>query len=134
MKLNEVKVQWKVPDFEHEYNEVLAQPEIKKHFKSKRDWITKAMAGDRALLTPAQVDALQNHTPAKEDWETLDTDKRDRVHALFSKGSVELPIILYDTEQRIMHLLSGNTRLNYARNHGFPCAVWVINVTGLQEQ
>lgn len=127
----EKSIQWVPPDFENEYDEVIHQ-NLKAYFKTKSGWLKVAETGKKTALSKSQIDNLQNHTPEKNNWSELEDDKKDRVIELFSKGIVEMPIVLNDTKHNIFYLLAGNTRLNYSNHHGFGRIVWLIQAPDLE--
>jgi hypothetical protein len=129
MKLLEIKstVRYIKPDLDDEYDEVLYRPELRSYFKDKKSWLKVARTGKETTLSGSDLNRLVNHDP---EFKNLEKVKTERVASLFSKGTVELPIVLKD--DKFLHLLAGNTRLAYAREHKYPLKVWMINAPDLE--
>lgn len=119
-------VNWIVPEFKNEWEEALQLHNSVK----KLEWLRIVRKGSVEKIKSYQLRDLDNHTPYEEDWESLDFEKRKRVSKSFLLDApIELPIVYHDGEGWL-RLLSGNTRLNYARNNGYKLRVWLVNVEG----
>lgn len=129
MKLVEIKsANFVPPNFEDEFNEVEYQPEAKNYFKTKERWLEVAKTGKPHTLSKSQLLVLNNHD---DDFKNLLGAKQDRVKAIFTLGNVEMPIVLKDDD--FLYLLAGNTRLAFARKHGYAPVVWLIDTPDLLE-
>ena len=127
MKLIELienqSITWIKPDFEYEWK---AEAD---HLKlwTKSEFLTLMQTGKLVSISTNKID---NFTPSKQDWETLDSLKRKRVKFLFASDKVEAPIILFFKNKK--YLLSGNTRLNYAMNNGYDSKAWMVEFSKIQ--
>lgn len=130
MKLIELAtpIQFTKPNFDYEYNEVEHQREVLNYFKSKKNWLTAAEKGKPFSLTKRVWDMLDNHD---DELENLEDDKIMRAQSMVSKGEVEMPIVLFDSEYDRYHLLAGNTRLAILKKNKLKPTVWLIKTPGL---
>lgn len=116
-------MQYKFPDFGHEYLEALRYREFERIGKDA--WIE--LAKENGFITDYSKikDVLSN---VDLDFELLDPEKKERFEKHFATGVLELPIAVKfsDTDY---DLLGGNTRTAGMIKNGIDPKLWVVDMT-----
>lgn len=116
-------MQYKFPDFGHEYLEALRYREFERIGKSA--WVD--LAKDNGYITDYSKikDVLSN---VDLEFELLDPEKKERFEKHFTTGVLELPIAVKfsDTDY---DLLGGNTRTAGMIKNGIDPKIWIVDMT-----
>ena len=111
----------KLPNFDFEWDEAKRYPELEKLGKEK--WIELAEQGSG--IRYSKIKHVLNNVDL--DFDSLDSDKKERFEESFKLGVIEAPIVLEFNEDEY-DLLGGNTRLAGCVKNKINPIVWVVKM------
>ncbi len=122
MRLLEIKLEYKMPNFNYEWDEAQRYPKLKKLGKIK--WLLLSKEGQKVLLS--SLGDVSNLDPYLSG---LEKEKVKRAESSFIEGKIELPIVV--RIDGLNDLLGGNTRVALLQSKQIDPYVWFINIDEL---
>ena len=122
MRLLEIKLEYKMPNFNYEWDEAQRYPKLA-HL-GKGVWLSLAKHGRKIRLS-----ALGDVSNMDPYLGGLDPDKVARAKQAYSQRTIELPIVIRTNGKN--DLLGGNTRIAYLLSQDVDPIVWFVNVDNL---
>jgi hypothetical protein len=114
-------IQYNNPNFSKEWMEAKRYPEFKEMGKQK--WIELAQQGSITKLSKIKS-VLGN---VELDFDSLETEKKERFEKAFEKGVVEMPIAV-KFEENEYDLVAGNTRVAGLVKNNIDPNIWVVEL------
>jgi hypothetical protein len=114
-------IQYTKPNFEFEWEEAERYPEFVE--MGKEAWLELANNGYTTKYSEIK-DVLGN---VDLNFDSLETDKKERFNKVFELGTIELPIVVKFSDNDY-DLVAGNTRLSGLVNKGIDPTIWVIEL------
>ena len=121
-------IQFRKPNFDAEWGEAERYPEFKKI--GKDNWIDLAKQGKPVTVDNAMSNKINNTEAGEKDrdqFDKLDSSKRDRFVKDLVKNNIELPIIARYSDG-YLELVGGNTRLTGMMSQIGQGKAWVFDV------
>ena len=115
------------PNFNREWLEAKRYPEFEE--MGKENWLELAKENYDITNYEKIKDVLSN---VDLDYDSLETNKKERFEKAFENGSVEIPMVVKFGEDDY-DLLGGNTRLAGLIKNGINPKLWVIDITNSGE-
>lgn len=116
-------MKYKKPNLEEEWMEALRYREFEK--MGKRGWMEYA-SENYTIISYSKIEDVLNNIDL--DYESLDSDKKDRFEEAFESGEVEIPIAVKFSDNDY-DLLGGNTRLAGLIKNGIDPKIFVVDLT-----
>ena len=121
-------IQFRKPNFHAEWSEAERYPEFKKI--GKDNWIDLAKQGKPVTVDNAMSNKINNTEAGEKDrdqFDKLDSNKRDRFVKDLVNNNIELPIIARYSDGHL-ELVGGNTRLTGMMNQIGQGKAWIFDV------
>ena len=121
-------IQFRKPNFHAEWSEAERYPEFKKI--GKDNWIDLAKQGKPVTVDNAMSNKINNTEAGEKDrdqFDKLDSNKRDRFVKDLVNNNIELPIIAQYSDGHL-ELVGGNTRLTGMMNQIGQGKAWIFDV------
>ena len=121
-------IQFRKPNFDAEWSEAERYPEFKKI--GKDNWIDLAKQGKPVTVDNAMSNKINNTEAGEKDrdqFDKLDSSKRDRFVKDLVNNNIELPIIARYSDG-YLELVGGNTRLTGMMSQIGQGKAWVFDV------
>ena len=121
-------IQFRKPNFHAEWSEAERYPEFKKI--GKDNWIDLAKQGKPVTVDNAMSNKINNTEAGEKDrdqFDKLDSNKRDRFVKDLINNNIELPIIARYSDGHL-ELVGGNTRLTGMMNQIGQGKAWIFDV------
>ena len=121
-------IQFRKPNFDAEWGEAERYPEFKKI--GKDNWIDLAKQGKPVTVDNAMSNKINNTEAGEKDrdqFDKLDSSKRDRFVKDLVNNNIELPIIARYSDG-YLELVGGNTRLTGMMNQIGQGKAWIFDV------
>ena len=121
-------IQFRKPNFNAEWSEAERYPEFKKI--GKDNWIDLAKQGKPVTVDNAMSNKINNTEAGEKDrdqFDKLDSNKRDRFVKDLVNNNIELPIIARYSDGHL-ELVGGNTRLTGMMNQIGQGKAWIFDV------
>ena len=121
-------IQFRKPNFDAEWGEAARYPEFKKI--GKDNWIDLAKQGKPVTVDNAMSNKINNTEAGEKDrdqFDKLDSSKRDRFVKDLVNNNIELPIIARYSDG-YLELVGGNTRLTGMMSQIGQGKAWVFDV------
>jgi hypothetical protein len=117
-------INYKIPNFEYEWEEALRYPEFRKI--GKQAWIELARKGKAVTIRSAK-DINNTDAADPNSFASLDKVKQSRALGQLKSGIVEMPIVaVYSDGWK--ELVGGNTRLTAILAQNDKATVWMFSV------
>lgn len=115
-------IQYKLPNFENEWEEALRYPEFVD--MGKEGWIKKA--GEGYSVNYNQIKKVLGNVDL--NFNSLEKSKKERFLKAFSALKVEMPIAVKFSDSDY-DLVAGNTRLAGLVSNGVDPKIWIVDLS-----